>query len=118
MRIFIIIAAAIFFIATGCKRKPEGPPRPNPCKKWKVGEVVRLKSGGPKMTVSDLTWWHRHCTVETKWIDQNGKREKADYNEHMLVREKAANACSTKPFSSKPVLELSDESANVESFDF
>lgn len=45
--------------------------------KFKVGDTVRLKSGGPLMTVSvaqhdDDTW----CT----WFDERGKREEATFN--------------------------------------
>jgi uncharacterized protein YodC (DUF2158 family) len=50
--------------------------------KFKVGETVRLKSGGPLMTVSiaehdDDTW----CM----WFDKTGKREETTFNAAVLV---------------------------------
>ena len=36
----------------------------------KIGDIVRLKSGGPKMTVTALAEDQASCT----WFDRNGKR--------------------------------------------
>lgn len=37
----------------------------------KVGDVIRLKSGGPQMTVNQL---HSDSTVECFWFDSNDIR--------------------------------------------
>jgi uncharacterized protein YodC (DUF2158 family) len=49
----------------------------------KCGDVVQLKSGGPKMVVEGLrlphTWW---CI----WFDENGKQQAADFRKEILNR--------------------------------
>ena len=42
--------------------------------RFKVGDTVRLKSGGPLMTVSSLTTdFDGHPVVKTTWFDKNDK---------------------------------------------
>jgi len=52
--------------------------------KFRVGDVVKLKSGGPNMTVEE-TYPDK---VGTSWFDTNGKRHgwifRADAIEHAL----------------------------------
>jgi len=36
-----------------------------------IGDVVRLKSGGPKMTLTDI----EEASISCVWFDRNGKRQ-------------------------------------------
>jgi uncharacterized protein YodC (DUF2158 family) len=63
--------AGVLFLAR-CKQKA-----------IKAGDVVQLKSGGPKMvaeeTDANLGWW---C----HWFDEEGKRQSMRFRVHMLHR--------------------------------
>lgn len=53
--------------------------------KFKVGDTVRLKSGGPLMTVSSLTQnLNGKPVVNTTWFDKNDKECSGQYLEDML----------------------------------
>ena len=38
---------------------------------WKVGDVVQLKSGGPKMTIINVTSLLDSVGIECAWFDDN-----------------------------------------------
>jgi uncharacterized protein YodC (DUF2158 family) len=42
-----------------------------------LGDVVRLKSGGPKMT---LTEGEKGGKIKCQWFDRNGKMHTADFD--------------------------------------
>ncbi len=44
------------------------------------GDVVRLKSGGPKMTVLSV----RTAALACQWFDRNGKMHKSDFDIEMV----------------------------------
>lgn len=44
-------------------------------KEWKVGDVVLLKSGGPKMTVSNVTRDDGNLKVWCTWFDGSKKND-------------------------------------------
>lgn len=52
--------------------------------KFVVGDVVRLNSGGEKMTVSGpgLPPWEVYC----EWQDVNGKKHGAPFKDAMLTK--------------------------------
>ncbi len=47
---------------------------------FNAGDVVRLKSGGPKMTVLA----ENNQTIECQWFDRNGKLHKDSFQTVML----------------------------------
>lgn len=48
---------------------------------YQAGDVVQLKSGGPKMTVEKTTGVKMvHCV----WFDKDGNEKKGQYNEDTL----------------------------------
>lgn len=59
--------------------------------KFSVGDVVRLKSGGPDMTVSCLTEVKSHncIRVDCLWFNDNEVHEHAFFNEGMLISTKS-----------------------------
>jgi len=46
------------------------------------GDVVRLKSGGPKMTVLEST--DTQDTVDCQWFDRNGKLQQSSFQPQMI----------------------------------
>lgn len=44
------------------------------------GDVVRLKSGGPKMTVLSV----KTAALSCQWFDRNGKMHKSDFDVEMV----------------------------------
>lgn len=44
------------------------------------GDVVRLKSGGPKMTVLSV----KTAALACQWFDRNGKMHKSDFDIEMV----------------------------------
>lgn len=61
--------------------------------KFQIGEVVRLKSGGPPMTISEIQEWDNNpgqILIECHWFatDRHGseKREWHSFAEEMLVK--------------------------------
>lgn len=65
---------------------------------YQTGDVVQLKSGGPKMTVIcnidtsalDETNTSRYCTVRCYWFDATLMPKIADFAEATLVKGSAA----------------------------
>jgi uncharacterized protein YodC (DUF2158 family) len=54
--------------------------------RFKVGDTVRLKSGGPLMTVSSLTTdFDGHPVVKTTWFDKSDKECSGSYLKDMLT---------------------------------
>jgi uncharacterized protein YodC (DUF2158 family) len=54
--------------------------------KFKVGDTVRLKSGGPLMTVSSLTTdFDGHPVVKTTWFDKDDRECSGSYLKDMLT---------------------------------
>ncbi len=49
----------------------------------KDGDVVRLKSGGPKMTVVSVS---AKGEVECSWFDKKGEPQRGLYRTHMLQK--------------------------------
>jgi uncharacterized protein YodC (DUF2158 family) len=45
----------------------------------KVGDLVKLKSGGPVMTVSAVSTVDSQTTVECIWFDDDGDNREADF---------------------------------------
>ena len=45
-----------------------------------IGQIVRLKSGGPKMTIKSADGEAWAC----QWFDRNGKLHNDSFPEHML----------------------------------
>jgi uncharacterized protein YodC (DUF2158 family) len=63
--------------------------------RFKVGDTVRLKSGGPLMTVSSLTTdFDGHPVVNTTWFDKNDKECSGSYLKDMLTAERSHGAQS------------------------
>jgi|RhiMetStandDraft_4_1073278.scaffolds.fasta_scaffold782113_1 uncharacterized protein YodC (DUF2158 family) len=58
---------------------------------FKIGDVVRLKSGGPSMTVSRLAMdtENRPC-VETVWLTASGKESRGTFSEEWLEADEFA----------------------------
>ncbi|MBX3267048.1 MAG: DUF2158 domain-containing protein [Acidobacteria bacterium] len=50
---------------------------------WKIGEIVRLKSGGPKMTVKDIVD-DDLGTVECEWFSKDGEIRSAIFKADTL----------------------------------
>jgi len=46
------------------------------------GDIVRLKSGGPKMTVSSV----KATAIACQWFDRNGKTHKSDFDVEMVEK--------------------------------
>ncbi|MEP1093816.1 MAG: DUF2158 domain-containing protein [Cyclobacteriaceae bacterium] len=58
-------------------------------RKFKKGDVVVLKSGGPKMTVDGYAWhgnYESYDTVICFWFDNTEKRS-AEFNQDSVVSE-------------------------------
>lgn len=55
-------------------------PTPQPNAEFSKGDVVRLKSGGPKMTVLAV----KAAKLSCQWFDRNGKMHKAEFDDVML----------------------------------
>lgn len=55
--------------------------------KFKKGTVLRLNSGGPKMTVLSET---NDGQVSCQWFDRNGKMHKSDFDVEALSEFKKA----------------------------
>ena len=53
--------------------------------KFKSGDVVKLKSGGPKMTVAMVTEDDDCAIVHCSWFDKNSLFEK-DFDEDLLAQ--------------------------------
>lgn len=66
MRVFIDRASYVYIGATPSNRNVLMTETPT----FAAGDVVRLKSGGPKMTVLDMDG---DDAVACKWFDRNGK---------------------------------------------
>jgi len=54
---------------------------------FKIGTIVRLNSGGPKMTALSDTDGGK---VECQWFDRNGKMHKAEFDADALSEFKKA----------------------------
>jgi uncharacterized protein YodC (DUF2158 family) len=52
--------------------------------KFKVGDIVQLKSGGPKMTVEEVDARLGAKTVECAWF-AGAKRERSYFNPDVLM---------------------------------
>ena len=53
--------------------------------KFKFGDAVRLKSGGPRMLVSDpMADWRIGNKVQCDWLDDEGKNQSHDFDWKML----------------------------------
>ncbi len=52
--------------------------------KYKVGDVVQLKSGGPKMTIDDVPETAAMNSYHCKWFKGN-KLEQGYFSEEILV---------------------------------
>jgi len=53
----------------------------------RIGSLVRLRSGGPDMTINSIwqTFWGRHiCTCV--WIDSSGKRQCDKFDSKALTK--------------------------------
>ena len=48
----------------------------------KVGDVVKLKSGGPRMNVSEV----EGDKVKCKWVDKNGVPHEEHYLKELLIK--------------------------------
>ena len=48
---------------------------------FKKGDTVRLKSGGPLMTVEDSTWAD---AIKCTWFDDKNKRCKEDFDSEVI----------------------------------
>ena len=57
-------------------------------KKFKIGQIVQLKSGGPEMTVSDLKVYAQPDHVECKWFGGR-KLEKGHFHVDSLLEPSA-----------------------------
>ncbi len=55
--------------------------------KFAVGDIVKLKSGGPKMTVSEL--YEDTNTVACRWF-AGAKAERANFSKQTLVHDEEA----------------------------
>jgi uncharacterized protein YodC (DUF2158 family) len=51
--------------------------------KFQVGDIVRLKSGGPAMTVTCPSWWLCFCTCA--WFTSDKKLNSASFDDDVLV---------------------------------
>jgi uncharacterized protein YodC (DUF2158 family) len=51
---------------------------------FKIGQVVQLKSGGPRMTVSDVDY-EDDLPVCCLWFDGNGQLQDGDFDHEVLV---------------------------------
>lgn len=51
---------------------------------FKAGDVVMLKSGGPKMTVTSVGEESWTGTVWVSWFDSSNKPQKGDYPQESL----------------------------------
>lgn len=71
-----LTAIVLSVVIVGC-----GSSEPKPVKvpKFKVGDIVQLRTGGPHMLVS-TTW----CFIECEWIDVFGRPRAATYREELL----------------------------------
>lgn len=65
-----------------------------------IGDIVRLKSGGPKMTVlgPDRDSAPESGNIACKWFDRNGRLNTGSFNTHMIEAFKAAPP--ERPFTS------------------
>ena len=61
---------------------------------WKIGDVVELKSGGPKMTVSNVGAVHSRPTVWCVWFDGPKKVQDTFAPESLCEPSKAATRVS------------------------
>jgi uncharacterized protein YodC (DUF2158 family) len=60
---------------------------------FKVGDTVRLKSGGPVMTVSSLTKDLKNKPmVNTVWFDKKDEEHSGQYLEEMVVADEGVPA--------------------------
>ena len=50
--------------------------------KFEIGEIVRLKSGGPKMTVTVVVFGRVGCT----WFDEDDNEHRGSYPRAALER--------------------------------
>ena len=51
---------------------------------FKVGDVVKLKSGGPDMTIAEITESNGRTEYLCKWFSKNNEVETAIFTESML----------------------------------
>lgn len=51
---------------------------------WKIGDVVQLKSGGPKMTISSEKD-ERDGTVHCEWFDESGQLKAGRFKAQVLA---------------------------------
>ena len=59
--------------------------------RFKKGDLVRLKSGGPKMTVTDVgqAAYTQEDTVWVRWFDEKGKVENDTFSPESLEHAKS-----------------------------
>lgn len=67
------------------KRKSSIPKLP-PAVLFKRGEVVKLKSGGPKMTIKDYVPDGSLVDVLCVWFDGNGHLMEKVFRQNLLIR--------------------------------
>ena len=51
---------------------------------FEIGQVVRLKSGSPKMTIKGPDGTGNDTIWAVQWIDRNGKLQSDSFHEDML----------------------------------
>ncbi|ACF02474.1 hypothetical protein Rpal_3978 [Rhodopseudomonas palustris TIE-1] len=54
---------------------------------WHTGDKVRLRSGGPWMTLGKASESHLGITVEVVWFDDGNQLRKESFFPVMLVRQ-------------------------------
>lgn len=55
---------------------------------FKLGDIARLKSGGPPMTVNYIS--DKRESVECVWFDDKEERQNSDFNPNTLQMHKPA----------------------------
>ncbi len=52
---------------------------------WYLGDVVRLKSGGPLMTITGFTCNEKENFLSCKWFD-GGSVQEADFEPYEIIK--------------------------------